>query len=76
MQALCYDFVVMVLSIVKLSRQPSKSPLMKRLRAQGLVYFVVAVVTYITPTVSPFALTSLPCAHQARLGFCLPQRQQ
>ncbi|KAF8547862.1 hypothetical protein OG21DRAFT_839423 [Imleria badia] len=52
--SLCYDFLVLVLSIVGLSRQSSKSPLMKRLRAQGLVYFMVAVVTYIVPTVFAF----------------------
>ncbi|KAH0835765.1 hypothetical protein J3R83DRAFT_9603 [Lanmaoa asiatica] len=55
--SLCYDFLVLVLSIVGLSRRPSKSPLMKRLRTQGLVYFVVAVVTYIPPTA--FALLNV-----------------
>ncbi|KAF8452288.1 hypothetical protein L210DRAFT_2024675 [Boletus edulis BED1] len=52
--SVCYDFLVLVLSIVALSRQRSKSPLIQRLRAQGFVYFVVAVVTYIPPTVFAF----------------------
>lgn len=51
-QALCYDFLVLVLSFARLSAQSSKSPFMKRLHAQGLLYFVVVVVTYVPPTVS------------------------
>ena len=49
--AMCYDFLALVLSIVKLSRQPSKSPLKERLRAQGLSYFAVVTVTCIPPMV-------------------------
>ena len=49
--AMCYDFLVLVLSIVKLSKQPSKSSLGERLRAQGLLYFVIAAMAYIPPTV-------------------------
>lgn len=48
---MCYDFLVLILSIVKLSTQPSKSRLGERLRAQGLLYFAVAAIAYILPTV-------------------------
>lgn len=52
-EALFLDFLVLVFATVGLSRQTSKSPLAKRLRAQGIVYFAVAMVTYIPPTVGP-----------------------
>ncbi|KAN0078411.1 hypothetical protein V8E55_010468 [Tylopilus felleus] len=48
--SLFLDFLVLVFATVGLSRQTSKSPLAKRLRAQGIVYFAVAMVTYIPPT--------------------------
>lgn len=71
-QALIYDFLVLVLSTVGLSKRPSKSPLRKRLRAQGLVYFVIAVITYIPPAVG--SLHSAPChIFNHDLGLCAPQ---
>ena len=48
---MCYDLIVLVLSTVKLSRQPSKSPLKERLRTQGLLYFTVATMANILPMV-------------------------
>ena len=56
--AMCYDFLVLVLSIVGLSRQPSKSLLKERLRTQGLLYFAVVTVTCIPPTVWALHATS------------------
>jgi len=50
----CYDLLVFVLSIVKLSRQPSKSPLNEHLRAQGLLYFAVATMANVLPMVFAF----------------------
>ncbi|KAG9312745.1 hypothetical protein JVU11DRAFT_7177 [Chiua virens] len=52
--SLCYDFIVLILTIVGLSRKKSKSPLITRLYSQGVMYFVVTVATYITPTVFGF----------------------
>jgi len=60
---MCYDFFVLVLSFIKLSKQSSKSPLTERLRTQGLLYFVVVALSYIPPTVFSF----LDCA--ALLGI-------
>ncbi|KAI9462119.1 hypothetical protein HD554DRAFT_1477289 [Boletus coccyginus] len=51
---MCYDFLVLLLSVVKLSCEPSKSPLKERLYAQGILYFIVAATTTITPTVFAF----------------------
>ncbi|KAH0835769.1 hypothetical protein J3R83DRAFT_9607 [Lanmaoa asiatica] len=51
---MCYDFLVFVLSIVKLSKEPSKSSLGEHLRSQGILYFVVAVTANIPPTVFAF----------------------
>lgn len=48
---MCYDFLVLILSIVKLSKQQSQSPLKERLRTQGVLYFAVAAIAYIPPTV-------------------------
>ncbi|KAG8215902.1 hypothetical protein J3R82DRAFT_7872, partial [Butyriboletus roseoflavus] len=48
--AMCYDLIVFVLSVVKLSKQPSDS-LKERLRAQGLLYFAVVATANILPTV-------------------------
>ena len=48
---MCYDLIVLVLSIVNLSRQSSKSPLKDRLRAQGLLYFAIATMANILPIV-------------------------
>ena len=64
-----YDLLVFLLSVVGLSREQSKSPLKGRLRAQGILYFAVAVIAYIPPSVwdpySPhrtvFSLSSLGC---------------
>ncbi|KAG6373700.1 hypothetical protein JVT61DRAFT_6374 [Boletus reticuloceps] len=69
--SVCYDFIVLVLSIVALSRQRSKSPLIQRLRAQGFVYFVVAVVTYIPPTV--FAFMDVNCMIHSLLELAVIQ---
>jgi len=54
MYTVCYDLLVLVLSIVKLSKQPSNSPLKERLRTQGLSYFAVAALANSFPTI--FAL--------------------
>ncbi|KAG6369462.1 hypothetical protein JVT61DRAFT_14571 [Boletus reticuloceps] len=45
------DFLVLVLLVVGLSSQRSKSPLKKRLRIQGILYCAVAGVTYISTVV-------------------------
>ncbi|KAI9462606.1 hypothetical protein HD554DRAFT_1452003 [Boletus coccyginus] len=50
----CYDLLVLVLSVVKLSYQPSKSPLKEHLRAQGILYFTVAAIANIPPMVFAF----------------------
>lgn len=55
---MCYDLLVLVLSIAKLSKQPSNSPLKERLRVQGLLYFAVAAVANVLPTVR--TLRSVP----------------
>jgi len=50
--SMLFDFLVLVLSVVRLSRESSKSSsLVKRLRSQGIVYFVVSVITCIPPTI-------------------------
>ncbi|KAF8551250.1 hypothetical protein OG21DRAFT_1499250 [Imleria badia] len=54
MYTACYDFIVLVLSILKLSKEPSKSALKERLRAQGLSYFTIATMANILPTVFAF----------------------
>ena len=58
---MCYDLLVLLLSVVKLSYEPSKSPLKERLRAQGILYFTVAAIANILPTVctppAPSAIT-------------------
>jgi hypothetical protein len=45
--ATLYDLLVLVLLVVGLSSEQSESPLKRRLRAQGIVYFAVAVIAYI-----------------------------
>ena len=61
-QATFYDLLVFVLSAVRLSRERSKSPLKRRLRAQGILYFAAAVIAYIPPSVgSPYY--PIPCSH-------------
>jgi len=64
-----YDLLVLVLLVVGLSSEQSESPLKRRLRAQGIVYFAVAVIAYIPSMVSallcdssemiPFSITSI-----------------
>lgn len=49
--AVCYDFLVLILSIVKLSKRQPQSPLMERLRTQGLLYFAIAAAANILPMV-------------------------
>ena len=70
---MCYDFLVLVLSIVKLSKQPSKSPLKERLRAQGLLYFVVAAMAYIPASVwtprAALPVTTLTCLYPQIFAF-------
>ena len=70
---MCYDFFVLTLSTVKLSRQPSKSPLKERLRAQGLLYFVIATTANMLPMVCtphiPFTVIYSP---SLSTGFCFP----
>ncbi|KAI9567132.1 hypothetical protein HD554DRAFT_1027648 [Boletus coccyginus] len=51
---MCYDLLVLVLSVVKLSYQPSTSPLKERLRTQGILYFAVAAIINIPSTVFAF----------------------
>ena len=48
-----FDLLVFILSVVGLSSQRSESPLKRRLRAQGILYFAVAVIVYIPPAVGP-----------------------
>ena len=45
--AMFYDLLVLVLSVVGLSSERSESPLKRRLCAQGVLYFAVAVMAYI-----------------------------
>ncbi|KAF8555167.1 hypothetical protein OG21DRAFT_936775 [Imleria badia] len=47
-----FDLLVFILSVVGLSSQRSESPLKRRLRAQGISYFAVAVIVYIPPMVA------------------------
>ncbi|KAF8555169.1 hypothetical protein OG21DRAFT_936705 [Imleria badia] len=47
-----FDLLVFVLSVVGLSSQQSESPLTRRLRAQGVLYFAIAGVVYIPPVVA------------------------
>ncbi|KAF8122316.1 hypothetical protein EV363DRAFT_1182992 [Boletus edulis] len=67
---MCYDFLVFVLSIIKLSKEPCRSPLSECLRSQGLLYFAVAVVANILPTVCP-SLAPFPIVYSSSsTGFC------
>ncbi|KAI9568753.1 hypothetical protein HD554DRAFT_712692 [Boletus coccyginus] len=50
--AMVYDLLVSVLSIVALSRERSGSPLKRRLRTQSILYFVVSGIIYIPPMIS------------------------
>ena len=67
--AMFYDLLVLVLSVVGLSNERSESPLKRRLRAQGVLYFAVAVIAYIPLIVwvpySPRTVFTL-----SSLGFC------
>ncbi|KAI9462117.1 hypothetical protein HD554DRAFT_1476745 [Boletus coccyginus] len=51
---MCYDLLVLLLTVVKLSYQPSKSPLKERLYAQGILYFTVAATVNLLPMVFTF----------------------
>lgn len=64
--AVCYDLTVLVLSILRLSKEPSKSALKERLRAQGLLYFAVATIANVLPTVWTLHVP-LPCVYSSSL---------
>lgn len=60
-----FDLVVLVLSVLGLSSQRCESPLKRRLRAQGIMYFAVAGIAYIPPMVWIFlVLHPVPCSHR------------
>ena len=70
---MCYDLIVLVLATVKLSRQPSKSPLKERLRTQGLLYFAVATMANILPMVCTLHVPFITIySSSVSTGFCFP----
>jgi hypothetical protein len=74
---MCYDLIVLVLSIVKLSRQSCKSPLKDRLRAQGLLYFAVATMANIPPIVcTPHASFIIIYSSLLSTGLFFPWSQR
>ena len=68
--AMFYDLLVLVLSVVGLSNERSESPLKRRLRAQGILYFVVAVIAYIPSMVWGFYPLPRTVFSLSPLGFC------
>ncbi|KAG9312725.1 hypothetical protein JVU11DRAFT_7152 [Chiua virens] len=76
--AMCYNFLVLILFIVKLSKQSSKKSLLKeRLRSQHLLYFAIATMTNIPPTIfallgsdAMVGITSVSAATASTIALC------
>jgi len=73
---MCYDLLVLLLSVVKLSYEPSKSPLKERLRAQGILYFIVAAIANVLPMVCTPLAPSAITHSSLSTGFCFPWFRQ